>query len=217
MRIIDVKVTGCQVFGEGGFAQLRRCEARNVFADGSCSDSYSLDIVERPAGTDAVAVVPHDRYRVLLRRGLRPAIRLGRPHGLTREGGQAGVLHLEVVAGILEPQDPGEAGMRQRAAAELREEIGFRIEPREVQVLGPPVCLSPGLMAEQVYFCCVEVEPDALSALEQPRGDGSPLEQGGEAVILPLEQALEHCARGLIRDAKTELALRRLKDRLTGV
>lgn len=217
MKVIDVEVGDCQLFGEGGFAQLRRCRATNVRQDGSRSSPYLLDLVEREIGADAVAVLPYEAVpgagtnavRVLIRRGLRPAPRLARAGQPTREGTPPPIDHLELVAGILEQGDEGDHGLRQRAAAELAEEAGLRIDPARVEMLGPPVFLSPGLTAERIYLCCVSTSLDDLTP---PTGDGSQLEEGSEAVIYGLGDALRECARGTIQDAKTELALRRLEE-----
>jgi ADP-ribose pyrophosphatase len=63
------------------------------------------------------------------------------------------------------------------------------------------------MIGERHVFFVVEVTPAARTL---PTEDGSALERAAEIVSLPVEDALEHCRRGAIRDAKTELALRRL-------
>jgi len=216
MKVTDIEVLGCEVHGDGGFARLRRCEVRNVREDGGRSPCYTLDMVERPGGADAVTVVayeedPQGRVRVLLRWGPRPVVALGRAGSPTREGVPPGVLLLEPVAGILEPGDEGEDGLRRRAAEELHEEAGLAVDPAAVQRLGPPVFLSPGLMAERVYCCAVQAD---LHRAGQGSGDGSPLEEGSEAHVCDLQQALDLCCSGEIQDAKTELVLRRLAEAL---
>jgi ADP-ribose pyrophosphatase len=45
-----------------------------------------------------------------------------------------------------------------------------------------------------------------------PPEDGSPLEMGAVIVEVPLDVAIDLTRRGLIEDAKTELALRRLAE-----
>jgi ADP-ribose pyrophosphatase len=67
-------------------------------------------------------------------------------------------------------------------------------------------------MAEQIWFCEVEAPLDARA--RELAGDGSCLEEGGAALVLPLAEALARCRRGEIADAKTEVALRRLAERL---
>ena len=47
-----------------------------------------------------------------------------------------------------------------------------------------------------------------------PSLDGSALEHGGEVIAVDLDEALECCKRGEIPDGKSELALRRLRERL---
>jgi len=217
VKVIDIEVGQCQVLGQGGFSHLRRCQVRNLRQDGSCSDWYTLDLVERPGRADAVAVVAYDAgppVRVLLRRGLRPALRLARAGQPTREGCVAAIHHLELVAGILERDDIGQQGLHRRAELELWEEAGLRVDRGQIRPLGPSVCLSPGLMSERIYFCAVPARLDLQRA--PPVGDGSQLEAGSEAVVLQLEHALDQCSRGEIQDAKTELALRRLEQALGG-
>ncbi len=234
MKVIDVEVMTSELFGAGGYVQLRRLQVRNRREDGSSSPAYALDAVERPGRTDAVVVLAFERsgaaqrrgrsceaaatsertgagVRVLLRRGLRPVPRLGRGGEPTREGVALPVETIEAVAGLLEPHDVGEAGLCRRAAEELLEETGLHVDGSQVRRLGPAVLLSPGVMAERIYPCCVEAP---LAGHGAGAGDGSLLEEGGGGLCLLLAEALERCRRGLIADAKTELALRRLAEQL---
>ncbi len=214
-EIVDVEVLAEELHGSGGFAQLRRLTVRNRRGDGSRSAPYRLDLVERPGRADAVVVLPFERTeagaRVLLRRGLRPVPRLGRAGQPRRSGAASGWLATEAVAGILEAEDVGEAGLARRAALELAEEVGLRVPPERIAIAGASVLISAGLMAEEIFFCEVET---ALAPLEPGTGDGSALEEGGGPLALTLEEALARCRRGEIQDAKTELALRRLAERL---
>ncbi len=212
----EVEILESSLMGDGGFARLRRCTVRNLREDGSQSELYPLDILERPVGADAVAVVAYEsleqgRVRVLLRRGLRPVPRLGRGGHPTREGEIPDLMHLEVVAGILEEEDIGEEGLGRRASLELLEEAGLRVSPDLVEPLGPPVYNSLGIMAERIYLCAVAA---GLEDLEAPEGDGTPLEEGSTPEVYWLEEALGLCANGQIQDAKTELILRRLAAQL---
>jgi len=217
--IVEVEVLSTELLGAGGFVELRRMQVRNLRQDGSRSRPYTLDAVLRPAGADAVVVVAYelDRparsgARVLLRRGLRPVARLGRGGQPTREGTTPPVEVIEAVAGILEVGDVGEAGLRRRAALELEEEAGLRVEAGAIHPLGEPLFISIGIMAERLYFCAVET---ALRGHGPGAGDGSLLEEGGGGVSFALEEALRLCRAGAIADAKTELILRRLADHLT--
>jgi ADP-ribose pyrophosphatase len=216
-EVIDVEVLADELHGAGGFAQLRRLTVRNRRDDGSLSPSYLLDLVERPGRADAVVVLPYQadaggQTRVLLRRGLRPVPRLGRAGQARRSGASTGWTQIEAVAGILEPGDLGEEGLRRRAALELEEEVGLSVEDRRITIAGPSVLISAGIMAEEIFFC--EVEAELQVRLEPGAGDGSCLEEGGSALVMPLDHALAWCREGEIQDAKTELALRRLAERL---
>jgi ADP-ribose pyrophosphatase len=68
-------------------------------------------------------------------------------------------------------------------------------------------------MAEKFWLCAVQVEPDVEPA-EALEGDGSPMEEGARVFWVELEAAIEMCFSGEIEDAKSELALRRLRDEL---
>lgn len=223
MKVTDLELLESVILGEGGFVQLCRSQVRNVRADGSRSAVYTLDVVERPGRCDAVAVALHGPDAggdtpVILRRGLRPARRYGRRGQPTRLGERPSLHHLEVVAGILEPDDVGRQGVISRAIVEIEEEVGLHVAARDVAPLGEPVYLSPGLMAEQIFFCRARVSSEALErSAATPVGDGTLLEESGEVVVCPLGQALEDCRSGVIQDAKTEVALRRLDDHLNPV
>jgi ADP-ribose pyrophosphatase len=118
----------------------------------------------------------------------------------------------ELVAGVLEPEDLGEAGLRARAAAEVLEEAGFAVAPEAIELLGAGgLYPSPGAMVEKFYFACVEVDPAAQQPLS---GDGSPMEEGAQTRWVRLDDALAALLRGELMDLKTELGLRRLRDHL---
>lgn len=202
--------------GTGGFLEIRRLRMRNRRADGSISPPYVCDSIARPYGQDAVIVCVFARTRrgidVLVRDGLRPPITLGRDASLAPlPEAPAGLFVAELVAGIIEPGDRGEAGLRSRAAAEVLEEAGFVVDPARVILLGAGMLPSPGAMVEKFYFCAVEVDPAAQQPLA---GDGSPMEEGATTRWLHLDYAIASCVAGDIVDLKTELGLRRLSDHL---
>jgi ADP-ribose pyrophosphatase len=118
----------------------------------------------------------------------------------------------ELVAGIIEPHDLGEEGVRRRAAIEVEEEAGLRVDPAQVFFLGTGVFPSPGALSEKFHLCAVEVAPDAETV--PILGDGSPYEEGATTRWIGLREAIDRCMRGEIEDAKTELTLRRLIDRI---
>jgi 8-oxo-dGTP pyrophosphatase MutT (NUDIX family) len=180
---------------------------RLLLSDGSRTGEGSWDYVERPMGLDAVVVALFRRradgpVEVLLRHGVRVPVQFGRPEK------PAAVLFPELVAGIVEPGDD----VFQRAAAEAMEEAGLLLQPTSVQLLGPAIFPTPGMCAEVFHFVSCEVAEDAVA--HPPAGDGSPFEEGARLEWLRLDEALARCARGEIRDMKTELGLRRLRERL---
>ena len=216
-EVTALEIVSDEVVGRAdGFLAIRRLRLRNRHADGSLGAPYLCDFLSRPYGLDAVVVViwhrdAAGRIQVLLRDGLRPALHLGRPPGEPPLPDPRSYLFLtELVAGILEVDDRGEAGVRSRAAAETWEEAGFRVDPAAVTLLGGGVFPSPGAMSEKFFLTAVEVDP----ATQQPLGgDGSPMEHGAATRWMELEAAIAACTSGEIEDAKTELGLRRLQGR----
>jgi len=207
----DVEVRGFEVTsderaGEGGYLRLRRMRMRLLLSDGSKTAEGTWDYVERPVGLDAVVVALYRRragtVEVLLRHGVRVPVQFGRPERPRR------ILFPELVAGIVESGDD----VAERASAEAMEEAGLRVPAAAIETLGPASFPTPGMCAEVFHFVCCEV---AASAEPQPvTGDGSPFEEGARLEWVPLEEALARCDQGEIRDMKTEIGLRRLRQRL---
>lgn len=196
-----------------GFLRVRRLRCRNRRADGSSSPVYRVDVVDRPR-LDAVAVLVFRRgasgLEVLTRMNLRPAayFRKDNRGAMTVPDPASGYLRVEeIVAGLLEPEDKGEEGLRRRAAAEVHEEAGFNVKPEDIRLLGGAFFLAPGILSEKVFPAAVDVTE--LSP-EEPEGDGSPLEEGTQLHWRPIQEVLDACRRGDIPDAKTEVALTRL-------
>lgn len=207
-----------ELFGaDAGFLRVRRLHLRNLDADGSPSAAYVCDFAVRPKGVDAVVVVlwrrEAGRVMVLLREGLRPALWFGRddPPPPVAESRRSPWM-IEVVAGIIERTDVGEHGVRARAAAEVDEEAGFTVAPHAFEFLGAGTFPTPGSMPEMFWLLAAELPADAVA--REPGGDGSPMEHGARTHWRELDAAIEACVAGEIRDAKTELVLRRLRDRL---
>ena len=193
-----------------GFLRLRRLRCQNRRADGSASKVYRVDVVDRPR-LDAVAVLIHRRgasgLEVLTRMNLRPAAYFRRGKDTVLPDGASYLRVEEIVAGLLEPEDKGEAGLRHRAAEEVWEEAGYRVRPEDVRLLGAGFFVAPGILSEKVFPAAVDVtgvEPGV------PQGDGSPLEEGTQLAWRPLGELLALCRRGEVPDAKTEICLTRL-------
>ena len=207
-----------EIVGTGGFLALRRMRLRNQRDDGSLSAGYTCDYVVRPYGQDAVIVVVWCRaddgtIAVLLRDGLRPPLYFGRQPAIAPlPEPAASPWSRELVAGILEVGDQGEAGLRHRACAEVAEEAGFEVSPAAVQVLGAGAYPSPGGKIEKFYFTAVQVSASEQRALP---GDGSPMEEGATTCWMPLDAAIAACVSGELCDGKTELGLRRFRVTLT--
>ncbi len=199
-----------------GFLTLARLRLRNVYEDGSRSETYPCDVVSRP-GSDAVVAVLYEldgarRVRVLLREAPRPAIYLRSLKRFVHPDPGVYRSLRELVAGLVEPSDgAGDAGLCRRAAQEAHEEAGLALAPQVFHVIGDALFASPGTSDEKVFFCA---GPAALDRAELPPGDGSVMEQGGELVSLELREAIEACRRGEIPDMKTEVGLLRLADHL---
>jgi ADP-ribose pyrophosphatase len=222
-EVVGLIVDSDEHVGSGGFLQIRRLRLRNRRADGSASAPYVCDSVARPYGQDAVVAAIYARspagapgaagVRVLVREGLRPALSFGRAPELAPLPEPAPPLLLtELVAGIIEPGDRGEEGLRVRASHEIAEEAGFTVDPSSIVLLGAGSYPSPGSMIEKFYFVAAEVDPAAQAPLAE--GDGSPMEEGARTRWLGLDEAIAACERGEIPDLKTELGLRRLRDHL---
>lgn len=216
-EVVALDVESDEVVGrEGGFLAIRRLRLRAVRADGSRSAPMLVDFLARPKGIDAVVVAVWarvaGRVEVLLRDNLRPAIYLGRRDAALPIAEPArGLFVAEVVAGIIEKEDVGEAGVRRRAALEVAEEAGFDVDPAAIVMLGAGSIPSPGAMSEKFWMCAVEVDP---AIQREPEGDGSPMEEGSRSWWRELDDAIAACVAGEIEDCKTELVLRRLRDHL---
>ncbi|MFZ5470022.1 MAG: NUDIX hydrolase [Myxococcota bacterium] len=195
-----------------GFLRLKRLRCRNLRSDGSTSPIYRVDVIDRPQ-LDAVAVLVHRRsssgIEVLTRMQLRPAayFRKERAAGIPCESEHLFVE--EIVAGVLEHADVGEAGLRVRAAEEVREEAGIVVSPEEMTLLGAPFFLAPGILSEKIHLAAVDVTGKAQG---EALGDGSPLEESAILRWRPIAEVLSACRSGEIQDAKTELAVRRFLD-----
>jgi ADP-ribose pyrophosphatase len=175
-------------------------------------------VVDRPS-LDAVALCLWARtprgVEVLLRRQLRPAAHFRRDRGPPLPEPEYLLLE-ELVAGIVEPGERGPEALRRRAAEEAREEAGLELDPGRVEFLGGPIFLLPGFASEKIHLLAAEVRRDGGPDVRDAPGDGdgSPMEEGALLAWRELAAAIEACARGEIEDAKTEVALRRLRDRL---
>lgn len=196
-----------------GFLKLVRRRYRAHYPDGTQSEPFLYDAIDRKA-LDAVVIVAHfvagnAERRVFLRSALRPPLTLRElKHSPLPNEPCDGALW-ELPAGLVEESERSATGVVQSAQRELLEELGFEVALSALHPLGPSTFPAPGFVAERHFFFEVEVDP---STRKDPGLDGSPLEHGGKVIDLSLAEALGMCRRGEIEDAKTELALRRLSE-----
>lgn len=193
-----------------GFLQIRRLRARNHRADGTVSPIYRIDVVDRPR-LDAVAVLVYRSRRdgeleFFTRENVRPAAHFRRDKVPIIPDGRSHLVCEEIVAGLLEATDLGQAGVRSRAANEVAEEAGFRVAVDRVELLGAPFFVAPGIISEKIFLCAVDVTGVTQN---MPEGDGTPLEEGGRMRWRTAIDLRNACLVGDIQDAKTELALNR--------
>jgi ADP-ribose pyrophosphatase len=213
IEIVEDRTAGSRC--DEGFLKLRRLVLRNVYEDRVSAD-YPCDVVSRP-GSDAVVAVlyeraPDGKVHVWLREAPRPPIYLRRGKRFHHADPREYLTIAEVVAGLVEASDgEGEAGMRERAAIEAREEAGFAVAADAFTVIGGETFASPGTSDEKVHYCAGPVRAAERVAAE---GDGTVMEEHSRLVRYELVDAIEACRRGAIPDMKTELALMRLCDHL---
>jgi ADP-ribose pyrophosphatase len=223
--VLDVEVVEDRTRGsraDEGFLTVRRLVVRTKFRDGTASEPYPCDVLSR-VRTDAVALLLYEvtgaaprggrkarrGLRVLLKTGVRPPVFLRRHLKLTQPDTRPYGRLVEMVAGMLEPEDTGRHGVARRAAAEALEEAGVEVAVKDVVPLGAESFPSPGVTDEKVHFRAAAAD---LGARRAPQGDGSAMEHGTQVLVLPVEDAIAACRRGDVPDMKTELALLRLCD-----
>jgi ADP-ribose pyrophosphatase len=202
---VDLDVVSVTDAEPPGFLTLRRYDLAVVTKE-KRSQPFRYDVVDRRA-LDAAVMIAHTvgqtGIEVYLRSAVRPPIGLRADAKATSEA-----VTWELPAGLIEPGEEPRAA----AARELEEELGFSIKEEDLQPLGHWTYPAPGFIGEIHHFFHVRVDPESQKA---PDGDGSPLEEVAVIVRVSLKDALEACKRGVLRDAKTELALRRLVDELS--
>jgi ADP-ribose pyrophosphatase len=198
-----------------GFLRLVRRRYRARYPDGTQSAPFVYDAVDR-AALDAVVIVAHfaaprGSRRVYLRSAVRPPLAMRDASRSPLANDACGTGLWEVPAGLVEASEQSVTGVVRAAQRELEEELGFSVPVTALNVLGPSGFPSPGVIAERHFYFEVSVSPELRN---EPSLDGSALEHFGAVVDVSLEDALAMCRSGQIEDSKTELALRRLAEKL---
>lgn len=199
--------------GEPAFLRIRRLRLRACFEDGSASEPFGYDAVDRER-LDAVVIAAHfrdatGRRHVYLRTAIRPPVAL-RPLDVRPipEPDTLGNLW-ELPAGLVEADERSPEGLRRCAARELLEEVGFDVPAERIRPLGPSTFPAPGMIGERHFYFEVEVDPAKRA---RPTEDGSALERHAFVAALPVDDAVALTRTGAIEDGKTEIALRRLAE-----
>jgi len=199
-----------------GFIRVRRLTMRATYEDGTRSEAFRYDVVDRDA-LDAVLMLLHAPRAdaptdplVVLRTAMRPPLAMRAHRSLTVPDARTEPLLWELPAGLIEANERGEDGMLATAARETEEETGYVIAPERFARLGAAVYLSPGLCAEKIHVVHATVDPAARSAVTSTEA----VEHGSRIEWVPLSDAIARADRGEIEDCKTELALRRFAAQL---
>ena len=191
---------------------VRRDYVDVSYDDGTSHRVEADTVVRRLPGVDAVVVGIYRRGRngveVLLRHTLRPAAIL-RSSCRTPVPEDDVVTVLEAVAGKIEVEDEGAAGVLRRAAAETGEEAGIHMSDDMFKMSGMPAMASGGYSMEKLWFVLVDATGQEQ---KDPSTDGSAAEKGCWCEWFTLSCALTMCVDGRVQDMKTELVLRRMAD-----
>ena len=196
-----------------GFLRLIRRRYRLHYPDGTVSDPFVYDAIDR-AALDAVVIAAHFRDsegvpHVYLRSAFRPPLTMRKRGESPLADERASGALWELPAGLVEPNERSAEGVVRAAQRELEEELGFAVPLASLHALGPSAFPAPGFVAERHFFFQVQVSPQDQ---RDPGLDGSALERFGVIAHVPLAEAIELCRAGVIEDSKTELALRRLAE-----
>lgn len=192
-----------------GFLKVARVKGNFNYPDGSSSEMITMDRVIRRSD-DVVAIFAFARknnsFTVWLRSAVRPPIMLKdyTESGL-EEPAERGNMW-EIPAGLVDEGEVGVDGLRRAAARELKEEVGFDIDPKEFFFLGKRSFPAPGLSGERIFYLGINVSSYERG---EPSLDGSPFEMHGEVIEMPIENIIHAISDGYIIDTKTELAVHR--------
>ncbi len=212
MKIKEVQVLDhhtCKIW-EKGFFVHHAYLLQNVYEDGSFSRPYRNEFFDRK-GLDCVAIIPYRKnggtVEVGILKAFRPAVFFRSKKKLPLPERQYTWIY-ECVAGSLEPGDIGEPAVRARAAMELNEETGFKVEDAQFVSLGGGFFPSHGQSTEKIFLFSVDISGVFRG---NAGGDGSVNEGLNELEFHEINKILSMCRNGQIEDPKIEIGVSRLK------
>lgn len=179
--------------------------------DKSVSEEFELDMVFKKY-PDAVVIIAYSLnpepyvyltscYRPIQSCANYPGFREEHHIGNTWEL-PAGGVEIEECEGLV-------SGYKSAAARELKEETGLIINPDELSFLGKRT--FPGIGSERLFFFDIEIKNENKIPVV---GDGHPLERNNQVFKISLKDALHYIDLGYLTDAKTEIGLYRLNNKL---
>ena len=117
----------------------------------------------------------------------------------------------ELPAGCVEIEECEQLvkGYKMAAARELKEETGLIINPDELSFLGKRTFSGTGSV--RLFFLDIEIKNENKVSIV---GDGHPLERHNQIFKISLQEALKYIELGYLTDAKTEIGLNRLNNKL---
>jgi 8-oxo-dGTP pyrophosphatase MutT (NUDIX family) len=212
LPVIDIEILDTESDTKGSFLKVDTYNLKAKYEDQTESNQFKFDLIRRRKSQDASAIIPYftdsdGRINVYLRSCLRPAVGLKSIKDGSSISKTANIW--EIAAGVIEF---GETPLA-TAKRELREEIGFEQDNLSFRQLGLPFYTSPGLSGEELYIFAVEVDP--LKRLE-PSLDGGEMEKRGVVETMYMECLSDAFKYNVIKDAKSEIGLRRLEDMFAG-
>lgn len=200
-------------FKHQGFNEIRLTKNKIYYDIDSeeVSEEFELDLFFKKY-PDAVIIVPYilepEPY-IFLTSCLRPSQATANYPAFQEEVNVGNTW--ELPAGCVDPEEYDQSlhGYKVAAARELKEETGLIVEPNELSFLGKRSFTGSG--SERLFFLDVEIKnQNKIDIL----GDGHPLEKHTRTCKISLHDALSYIDAGYLTDAKTEIGLRRLFNKL---
>jgi hypothetical protein len=213
-KVIDLDVRDFQI-QEHKFLGLGTAQVENCYQNGRKSKPYPVEFVVKKVGCDSVAIllffIDGGKIYVGLIETVKPVLYMRSRLPLPKNDMKRYVSFTGIIAGGLENLDgEGNSAINRRAAEEVMQEGGFSIRAEDLIDLGH-YFTSPGYAVEKMYVRAYELKEFTH---EQIKGDGTSFEEGMQIKFKSIHEVMRMLDDGLIEDAKTEIALRRLCTKL---